>query len=147
MIDFLTEPFETTLTDFTGGETAVIERRPYHMLVHAKTKDANCEKIELLIQGYPVQNISHGIISESSLCKDNNYSRGDILFGCPCLVRTSDWHVIKLIEIDNTFWMIVGDKDPDIILSAEKSRRMWSNIDMNKWQNPKWQAKLYRLWQ
>ena len=55
---------------------------------------------------------------------------------------------LKLIEVDNTFWMIVGDADPSTFLPADsqaKSRAMWSNIDMKKWQNTKFTTKMHVL--
>ena len=64
------------------------------------------------------------------------------------LTRIADWHVIKLIEVDNTFWMIVGDADPSTFLptnSQANSREMWSNVDMKKWQNTKFTTKMHVL--
>ena len=115
--------------------------------MHASTREGPV-KMELLVQGFELQGLQNCIISEADLCKNNHYVRDDILFDCPCLVRTADWHVIKLIEVDNTFWMIVGDTDPSTFLpsnSQTNSRAMWSNIDMKKWQNTKFTTKMHVL--
>ena len=141
------ESCAATLTGFNGAEQKVKERALYPLRVHASTHDGTL-KMEIFVQGFEMHGLKNGIISEADLCKNNHYIRGDILFKCPCLVRIADWHVIKLIEVDNTFWMIVGDTDPSTFLpsnSQTNSRAMWSNIDMKKWQNTKFTTKMHVL--
>ena len=142
------EPCEAILTGFNGTEQQVQERALYSLPVFASAHNGPSVKMEIMVQGFQLPGLKHSILSETVLCKENNYVRGDILFDCPCLVRTADWHVIRLFEIDNTFWMIVGDLDPSTFLpedTQEKSRAMWSKIDMNKWQNVKYNTKLHVL--
>ena len=87
---------QRVLTGFNGAVQEVHERGLYPLQVHASTREGPV-KMELLVQGFELSGLQNCIISEADLCKNNNYVRGDILFGCPCLVRTADWHVIKLI--------------------------------------------------
>ena len=89
---------EATLTGFNGVEQQVQERALYSLPVFASTRDGPSVKMEIMAQGFQLPGLKHSILSETVLCKENNYVRGDILFDCPCLVRTADWHVIRLLE-------------------------------------------------
>jgi len=127
-----TGPCEATLTGFNGVEQQVQERALYSLPVFASTRDGPSVKMEIMAQGFQLPGLKHSILSETVLCKENNYVRGDILFDCPCLVRTADWHGIRLFEVDNTFlddcWRFRSKHFP----SRGHTRKITRNVEQNR---------------